>query len=108
MQFCYSKQINAFLDEVATANPDITTLLDVATSTEGRNVTGLKISSGPGKKSVFIDCVIHACEWLGAPVCMKIIEDVVADPELQNLVDWYIIPVSNPDGYVFAWSNVGV
>jgi murein tripeptide amidase MpaA len=96
------------LDEVAAANPGLATTLDVATSTEGRLVKGLKISSGPGKKAVWVDCVIHAREWLAAPVCMKLIEDVIADPARQAQVDWYVLPISNPDGYVFSWADVSI
>jgi murein tripeptide amidase MpaA len=69
-------------------------------------VKGLKISTGPGKKAVWVDCGIHAREWISPPVCMKLIEDVIANPEKQNLVDWYILPVTNPDGYAFTWSEV--
>ncbi|KAF4522163.1 hypothetical protein B566_EDAN010423 [Ephemera danica] len=84
---------------------NLVTNIEVATSTEGRRVRAIKISSGPGKKAFFQDCVIHAREWLAAPVCMKVIEDVIASPQLQIKVDWYILPIANPDGYVYSHTD---
>jgi murein tripeptide amidase MpaA len=26
---------------------------------------------------------------------------------LTDAYDWYIMPVVNPDGYVYTWTNVG-
>jgi murein tripeptide amidase MpaA len=99
-------EIDALLHELADANPGLVTLQEIATSTEGRHLEALKISSGAGKKSVWVDCAIHAREWIAPPVCLRIIDEVLADPALQQLVDWYILPVANPDGYSFAWSDV--
>ncbi|KAF4522164.1 hypothetical protein B566_EDAN010424 [Ephemera danica] len=96
-------EIRAYLDEVAAANPQIATVEIVATSYEGRDVAALRISNGPGKKMVWIDCGIHAREWMSPPVCLKTIEEVIADSAMQDLVDWYILPVGNPDGYVYTW-----
>ena len=99
-------QILEFMHEVIAADPNVTSMMHLGHTTEGRMLHGIKISSGAGRKAVWIDCVIHAREWLGAPVCMKIIEEVVADPELNTLADWYIVPVANPDGYAFSWTDV--
>jgi murein tripeptide amidase MpaA len=96
----------AYIQEVADANPDVASILDVATSSENRPVRGLKISTGSGKKAIWMDCAIHSREWAAPPVCLKTIEQVMASPELQNLVDWYILPLANPDGYSYTWSNV--
>jgi hypothetical protein len=94
--------------ETAAANPTFASTIDVATSTEGREVLGLKIATGGAKKSVWVDCVIHAREWLSAPVCMRLIEDLVANSEYRSKVDWYILPIANPDGYSYTWSNVSI
>jgi murein tripeptide amidase MpaA len=101
-------EIDALLHEIADANPGLVSLVEIATSTEGRHVEALKISSGAGKKSIWVDCALHAREWIGPPVCLRIIDEVLADPALQQLVDWYILPIANPDGYIFAWSDVSI
>jgi murein tripeptide amidase MpaA len=100
------EEIDTLLHELAEANPGLVSLVELATSTEGRHLEVLKISSGAGKKSIWVDCALHAREWIGPPVCLRIIDEVLADPALQQLVDWYILPVANPDGYSYAWSDV--
>jgi murein tripeptide amidase MpaA len=107
-RFMEYDEIDALLHEIADANPGLVSLVEIATSTEGRHLEALKISSGAGKKSVWVDCALHAREWIAPPVCLRVIDEVLASPELQQLVDWYILPVANPDGYSFAWSDVSI
>lgn len=45
-------------------------------------------------------------EWIAPPVCMRIIEGVLANRELLNLADWYVVPIANPEGYGESWENV--
>jgi murein tripeptide amidase MpaA len=70
----------------------------------------LKISNGPGKKALFTDAAIHAREWITPPVILKIafelLENYQANKALVDMVDWYILPVANPDGYVYSWESV--
>lgn len=99
-------QIMAYIHDVAAANPTIAFILDLTTSSEGLPVHGLKISTGPGKKAIYIECGVHAREWTSPTACLKTIEEVIASAELQDLVDWYILPVVNPDGYTYTWTDV--
>jgi murein tripeptide amidase MpaA len=44
------------------------------------------------------------CTW-----CFKLVEDYATDPlikELRDRYDWFIMPVANPDGYVYTWQYV--
>lgn len=70
----------------------------------------LKISNGPGKKAIFTDAAIHAREWITPPVILKIafelLENYDANKALVDMVDWYLLPVANPDGYVYSWDTV--
>ena len=37
------------------------------------------------------------------------LDDYGTDPYITKMVDefdWYILPVTNPDGYVFTWEHV--
>ena len=50
----------------------------------------------------------HAREWLGPATALHLIHHLVeADlptPEVDLLdLDWYVLPVVNPDGYAFTW-----
>ena len=42
-------------------------------------------------------------------LCLQLLSDYETDKSIQHLVDtydWYIIPVVNPDGYVFSHAHV--
>lgn len=88
-------------------------VISAGQSAQGREQWILKISkSGAGRKAVWYDATIHAREWLATATHMKIathlVDDYNTDPEVQRLVDtydWYLMPVQNPDGYAYSWSN---
>jgi hypothetical protein len=94
--------------------PKLLTKKSLATTYEGRNIEVVVIrEEGPVDKPViWIDCGIHAREWVSPPTCMHVMERLIdavndVDPE-ENLLakfDFYIVPVANPDGYVYSWTN---
>ncbi|XP_065336909.1 carboxypeptidase B-like [Cloeon dipterum] len=99
-------EIDAHIHETADGNPAIASVLDLGFSYGGLEFHGLKLSNGqPGQKAVWFDCAIHAREWLSTPVCLRIIDEVLADPALRDLADWYIMPVANPDGYDYSFTD---
>ncbi|CAH1778021.1 unnamed protein product [Owenia fusiformis] len=86
-------------------------LFNVGTSFEGRSIRGIKIGTpGTDKRAVWVDCGIHAREWIAPATCTYFIwrlsQDYDSDAETRRLVDtydWYIQPVVNPDGYEYTW-----
>ncbi|CAB3376073.1 Hypothetical predicted protein [Cloeon dipterum] len=99
-------EVHMFIHEVMDTYYDITHHLDLANTTLGQGMHGIKITNGqPGQKAVWFDCAIHAREWLSTPVCLRIIDEVVANPALRDLADWYILPVANPDGYDYSFTD---
>lgn len=104
-------QINEWIDDLATTYPDIVTPIVGGVSFEGRDIRGLKISHGAGKKSVFIEGGIHSREWISpATVTYMINELLTSEDEWTKAVarefDWYIFPVTNPDGYIWTHDEV--
>jgi murein tripeptide amidase MpaA len=95
---------------VAAAYPDLATVVELERTFLGRRIRGLHLSNGPGKKVVFIDCALHAREWIAPPMCLKTITELLdnyaTNKYLLDLVDWWIVPVVNPDGYVYSFSTV--
>jgi len=98
------------LDELVVAYPELASVIEIGQSTEGRPMRVLKISNGPGKKALFTDSAIHAREWITPPVALKIafelLENYDANKALVDMIDWYILPVANPDGYTYTWDSV--
>lgn len=62
---------------------------------------------------MFIESGIHAREWITpATVCYITAQLLTSnDPETRAAArdfDWYIFPVTNPDGYVWTHTDVSV
>jgi murein tripeptide amidase MpaA len=95
---------------VAAAYPELVTVVELERTYLSRRIRALRISNGPGKKAVFMDCAHHAREWISPPVCLKTITELLDNYEnnkdLLDLVDWWVVPVLNADGYVYSFSTV--
>ncbi|XP_047512876.1 zinc carboxypeptidase-like [Pieris napi] len=101
-------QINNWLDDLVARYSDVASIIVGGRTYEGRQIRGVKISHGSGKRAIFIESGIHAREWITIATTNYIIdrllrsnnEDIKA---IAREFDWYIFPVTNPDGYV--WSH---
>ncbi|XP_073950184.1 zinc carboxypeptidase-like [Choristoneura fumiferana] len=104
------EDIYSWLDDVAAGNSDVVSLIYGGMSYEGREIKGVKISHGSGRRSIFIEGGIHAREWISYATVNYIINELVysEDPETQAAArdfDWYIFPCTNPDGYVWTHTD---
>ena len=87
----------------------------IGQSYEGRDLSVFKISVDTGvedKPAIFINGCQHAREWVTPMVAIYLIENLLQDylniNEIKILlenVDVYILPVVNPDGYVYTWEK---
>ncbi|XP_075982310.1 carboxypeptidase B-like [Anticarsia gemmatalis] len=100
-------QVDVFLDQLAEAYPDRVTLVNAGKSFEGRDIKYIKISTtnfeDTSKPIVFMESLLHAREWITLPATLYAIHKLVIDVTEQDLVqdvDWIILPIANPDGYV--------
>nr|USU81834.1 M14 metal carboxypeptidase 3 [Antheraea pernyi] len=102
------EQINAWIDDLARTYPDIITVQIAGRSYEGHDIKGLKISHGSGRKIIFLEGGIHSREWISPATVNFITNELLTsdDEEIRAAAreyDWYIFPVTNPDGYI--WSH---
>ncbi|WP_395239523.1 M14 family zinc carboxypeptidase, partial [Salmonella sp. s54412] len=83
-------------------------------SYEGNEQLAIKISSpnSASKKTFFINCGIHAREWITPATCMHMIHEILSKygkdtsvTKMLDKLDWVIMPSLNPDGYKYTWSN---
>jgi murein tripeptide amidase MpaA len=103
--------VNAKLDEFAATRPDLASVFTVGTSLEGRAIRGVRITGpGSGKPAVLINGCQHAREWIAVMVPMYVADQLIGlydtDPDvaaLVNAIEWFIVPIVNPDGYVYTW-----
>ena len=105
------EEINAKFDALVAARPDLVTPFTIGTSLEGRPIRGIRITkAAAGSPGVLFNATQHAREW-GATTAVCYIADRLvngygSDPRITALLDraWVdVIPVVNPDGYVYSW-----
>uniref|UniRef100_A0A671NEL9 Carboxypeptidase A6 n=1 Tax=Sinocyclocheilus anshuiensis TaxID=1608454 RepID=A0A671NEL9_9TELE len=67
----------------------------------------------PFKKAVWIDCGVHAREWIGPAFCQWFVKEALNSYQqdsgmrrLMNQLNFYIMPVFNVDGYHYSWKTV--
>merc|ERR1712126_21824 len=82
---------------------------------EGNMQKLVKLSSGGDdtRPIVWIDCGIHAREWVSPALCQYIMDMILEghknkDPRITVILDtydFYFIPSVTPDGYKYTWSD---
>ena len=101
--------LTAKLDSIAEDYPEITRLVSIGQSVEGREIWALKITDNPDSQEVEaevrIASTIHGNEPPGTEIILKMINSLTqlygTDTAIANLVDnreiWFV-PMLNPDG----------
>lgn len=89
---------------------------------ESRDIFGVRIAlpadqlpksmRSTSRKKIYIQCLIHAREWISGSVCQyltkSLLEGVDTDVRVAKLLlqaEIYLVPVVNPDGYVHSWKK---
>ena len=110
--YTYSEVV-AKLDEFRSNYPNlISAKMSIGQGREGRDIWAAKISDNPdvneNEPEAIIDCLTHAREPQGMMTTLYfadwVLENYPADPLAKFLVEereMWIIPVQNPDGYVY-------
>lgn len=111
-------QIHSRLDELAAASNGMATTFIAGQSLEGRNIKGIRITGPdlPGnprasRPQIMFQGCQHAREWVSPPTNMwiadRFVEAYASDTRIADLVNTFefiIVPVINPDGYVYTWT----
>ncbi|KAI0277041.1 Zn-dependent exopeptidase [Russula aff. rugulosa BPL654] len=120
-------EIHSFVRDLAAAYPKQVTIVPLGHSGEGREMFALEISASSelvvfgGKwkeRGTYPRCGFlvtgaqHAREWIASSAALYIAHALLADPSekfsLARLLErhnFYIVPVTNPDGYVYTWEK---
>lgn len=109
--------VETYMTELAALRPDLVTEINLGDSLQGRPIRGLRIANdevdiGRCKPAIFLNSVQHAREWITVMNNMFVADHLVrnyeTDAYVRDLVDnadFYIVPVVNPDGYVYTWTT---
>ncbi|XP_025948245.1 carboxypeptidase O [Dromaius novaehollandiae] len=113
-QYHPMEEIYQWMTEVEESNSELVTQHYLGETSENQTMYYLQISqpSNKSKKIIWMDCGIHAREWISPAFCQWFVKEILqnykSDPQisrfLQNL-DLYILPVLNVDGYIYSWEK---
>uniref|UniRef100_A0A2M3ZAH4 Zinc carboxypeptidase A 1 n=1 Tax=Anopheles braziliensis TaxID=58242 RepID=A0A2M3ZAH4_9DIPT len=101
--------INRWLDWQISRHSQLE-LIELSASFENRPLRGVKLFKNPTNSAVFVECGIHAREWISPASCTFILNELLTSgrPEVQGLTqnfNWIIFPVVNPDGYRYTFEG---
>ncbi|XP_075462876.1 carboxypeptidase O-like [Ascaphus truei] len=107
-------EIYHWMELIKEKHSDLMTQHYLGSTYEMRPIYYFKIGwpSDKPKKIIFMDCGIHAREWIAVAYCQWFVKEILSrhknDPLLTNVlnqVDFYIVPVINIDGYIYSWTT---
>ncbi|EJD73985.1 hypothetical protein LOAG_11423, partial [Loa loa] len=108
-------KIISWLSDIEYFYPKIAKVFTIGQTHEGRNIKGIKIGNPIDridKRIIWIDGGIHAREWASIHTVLYFIDQLISqygiDPQITSYIDtlnFYIVPVVNPDGYEYSRSD---
>ena len=113
------KDLNAIygrLDTFAADHSSLVTPINIGQSFEGRDIRGIRIAgtnpTRANRPAILLNSLVHAREWATGMTTMyaadQLLNNYATDPAIQNLLDEVeviVIPVVNPDGYEYTWTD---
>ncbi|XP_006889223.1 PREDICTED: carboxypeptidase O [Elephantulus edwardii] len=108
------EEIYQWMNQISEKYKDVVTQHFLGMTYENQSMNYLKISqsSNNSKKMVWMDCGIHAREWIAPAFCQWFVKEILQNYRenprisrfLRNL-DFYVLPVLNIDGYIYTWTT---
>ncbi|XP_056226806.1 carboxypeptidase O-like isoform X2 [Seriola aureovittata] len=107
-------EISKWMAQIQQDYSDVVNIVDYGFSYEHRTISLLKIglNTGERKKAVWMDCGIHAREWIAPAFCQYFVRQILqtykTDPKMEEMMknmDFYVTPVLNVDGYMYSWKD---
>lgn len=103
--------------EMEARRPDLVEVFEFGRSIEDRPLLAMRITapsdaSAPCRPAVLMNSLTHAREWVPPMANMYLAETLINgygnDAYITGLVDdveWVLVPVLNPDGYEYSWTD---
>ncbi|CAH2984176.1 unnamed protein product [Chilo suppressalis] len=99
--------INEYLNFLTKNYPSICKQEVIGRTFENNTITMMKVSNGnPSNKAIILNAGSHAREWIAITSALVILREIVTNydeqPSYMKDKDWYIIPLLNPDGFMYT------
>ncbi|XP_069323782.1 carboxypeptidase B2 isoform X1 [Eulemur rufifrons] len=107
-------EIYTWIEHMTETYPDMVKKIHIGSSYEKHPLYVLKVSGKEqnAKNAIWIDCGIHAREWISPAFCLWFVDKVIylygVDETYANLlknVNFYVMPLVNVDGYDYSWKK---
>ncbi|XP_073979779.1 carboxypeptidase B-like isoform X2 [Rhodnius prolixus] len=102
------RDIMDYLNYLTHSAPNLISIITIGKSNEGRLLQVAKVTSGKKKNNpaIWVDGGMHGREWIAPTTALFILKQLVENYQTNKGVvdslDWYIMPLANPDGYEFS------
>ena len=108
-------EIYTYIDDLVTDNPTLASQEVIGQSLQGRDIVGMRITA-PGDPSGRVQVAINGCqharEWVSPTTVLFVVEELLNgygnDQQITDLMDrveFVVVPMVNPDGYNYTWTN---
>ncbi len=106
--------ILARLRTVAAAHPERVSEECIGTTHEGRDIVAFHLSAADRAAAprLLIVGTQHAREWISPLACTYLVEHLLDNPDddpavaaMAQALDFTVVPIANPDGYLFSWAD---
>lgn len=94
--------------------PETTEIFQFGRTAQGRDIMGIRVTSEEHLAQeelpiIFVTAATSARDWITAMSAVNLIH-MLAEyrnfyGDIVDNIDWYILPVANPDGYVFSMTE---
>ncbi|XP_042887711.1 carboxypeptidase A1-like [Penaeus japonicus] len=101
------QQMEYYLREINSTHSPRISVTSIGKSVEGRDIWMVHVRSGgcAQGKSVYLECGIHAREWISPAVCLHILSKLAVMCGVTRTFNVYLVPMANPDGYIYSWET---
>ncbi|KAG8586050.1 hypothetical protein GDO81_005222 [Engystomops pustulosus] len=113
-QYHSLEDIYYWIEQMVESHPGMLEKINIGSSFEKRPLYVLKMTGKEktATNTIWIDCGIHAREWISPAFCLWFVGHAVGfygtDEYMTNLLkytNFYILPVMNVDGYHYTWNT---
>lgn len=112
-------EINARAQELVAENPELSSLRTIGSSLNGNPIVAVSLTGPENERfpratrpQVLFNGTQHAREWVSPMTVMYLLEQFLGtysrDSRVTELLDrceLLVVPVVNPDGYLYTWSS---
>ncbi|XP_006874455.1 PREDICTED: mast cell carboxypeptidase A [Chrysochloris asiatica] len=106
-------KIVAWTEKMMNKCPEMVSRIKIGKTFEDNPLYVLKVGKQDERKpSIFMDCGIHAREWISPAFCQWFVYQATKSygknkimTKLLDRMNFYVLPVFNVDGYIWSWTK---